>query len=128
MAVLSSAKGPGVWLLAILLAVTAAMPSIVSRVSAQEDTKAIHNLGLESTEPGELVVTWEAPTEAPTDYRVIWARVGESFLTWTDLSGNAYPTSPTSTVTGLDEGVRYKVKVRARYSGIGDGRPGSWSG
>ena len=88
-----SAKGRGVWLLAIVLTVAGALPSVVGRVSAQEDVKAIHNLELESTQPGELEVTWDVPTETPHDYRLSWARVGESFRTWTDLSGNAFPTS-----------------------------------
>ena len=118
-----SAKGRGVWLLAIVLTVAGALPSVVGRVSAQEDVKAIHNLELESTQPGELEVTWDVPTETPHDYRLSWARVGESFRTWTDVSGNAFPTSPSYTITGLDEGVRYKVKVRARYNGTS----GDWS-
>ena len=60
-----SAKGRGVWLLAIVLTVAGALPSVVGRVSAQEDVKAIHNLELESTQPGELEVTWDVPTETP---------------------------------------------------------------
>ena len=121
-----SAKGRGVWLLAIVLTVAGALPSVVGGVSAQEDGKAIHSLRLESTQPGELELAWDAPTETPTDYRVSWARVGESFRTWTDSEWNAFPTTPLLTITGLDEGVSYKVKVRARYRDIGNGRPGSW--
>ena len=68
-------------------------------------------------------MSWDAPTETPRDYRISWARVGDNFLTWTDTSSNAFPTSPSYTITGLDQGVRYKVRVRARY----DGPPGSWS-
>ncbi len=74
-----SAKGRGVWLLAIVLTVAGALPSVVGSVSAQKDGKAIHNLLLESTQPVELEVLWDAPTETPNDYRVSWARVGESF-------------------------------------------------
>ena len=70
-----------------------------------------------SNQPGVLEASWDVPSETPRDYRVSWAKVGESFRTWTDLSGNAFPTSPSYTITGLDEGVRYKVKVRARYNG-----------
>ena len=116
-----------VWLTAALLTVCLALLSVVDNASAQEDVKAIHNLELESSGPGELVATWDEPTETPVDYRVSWARVGESFVTWTDPSGNAFPITNTLTITGLDEGERYKVKVRARYQGIGDGRPGAWS-
>ena len=79
--------------------------------------RAIGAVRLVSSQPGELEVSWDAPAETPRDYRISWARVGESFLTWTDLSGNAFPTSSSYTITGLEEGVRYKVKVRARYNG-----------
>ena len=34
-----SAKGRGVWLLAIVLTVAGALPSVVGRVSAQEDVQ-----------------------------------------------------------------------------------------
>ncbi len=94
-------------------------------VFAQEDTKAISGLQAVSTRPGELDVSWNAPSATPKDYRLSWARVGESFKTWTDTSGNAFPTSPSYTITGLDEGVRYKVKVRSRYE---EDSPGAWSG
>ena len=90
----------------------------------QVDSKAVGAVRLESNQPGVLVVSWDAPTDTPTDYRVNWARVGEDFPTWTDSSGNAFPTTSSYTITGLDQGVRYKVKVRARY----DGPPGGWSG
>lgn len=104
-----------VWLAAALLTVCLALLSVVDNASAQEDVKAIHNLLLESSGPGELEATWDEPTETPVDYRVSWARVGESFVTWTDPSGNAFPITNTLTITGLDEGERYQVKVRARY-------------
>ena len=70
-----------------------------------------------------LEVTWDAPVEAPTDYRLSWTRTGEGFKAWTDSSGNAFPTTNSYTITGLDEGERYKVKVRARYAGSS----GAWS-
>ena len=87
--------------------------------------RGIGEITLASTGPGVMEASWEAPTETPADYRIAWAKVGEPYLTWTDLSGNAFPTSPSQTVTGLEEGEQYKVKVRARYS---SGGPGDWSG
>ena len=62
--------------------------------------RAIGAVRLVSSQPGELEVSWDAPAETPRDYRISWARVGESFLTWTDLSGNAFPTSSSYTITG----------------------------
>ena len=117
------AIGLGVWLAIPLLTIFIGSPIILDTVYAQEDTKAIGAVQLESNQPGVLEVSWDAPTETPRDYRVNWARVGENFPTWTDLSGNAFPTSSSYTITDLDQGVRYKVQVRARY----DGSAGDWS-
>ena len=91
--------------------------------NAQEDTRAIVTISVESTQPGELIVSWEPPAETPHDYRISWAKVGEEFLTWTDSTGNAFPTSPPYTITDLDEGVSYKVILRARYGGTS----GAWT-
>ena len=91
--------------------------------AATVDSRGIAAVRVESNQPGELAVSWNPPTESPRDYRVMWARVGESFPSYRDNDGNAYPTSSSYTITGLDQGVRYKVKVRARYSD----NPGDWS-
>ena len=97
----------------------------ITIVETPEPPRDIGEITLTSTGPGVIEASWEAPTETPADYRIAWAKVGEPYLTWTDLSGNAFPTSPSQTVTGLEEGEQYKVKVRARYS---SGGPGDWSG
>ena len=97
----------------------------ITIVGTPGSPRGIGEITLASTGPGVIVASWEAPTETPADYRMAWAKVGEPYLTWTDLSGNAFPTSPSQTVTGLEEGEQYKVKVRARYS---SGGPGDWSG
>ena len=70
---------------------------------------------------GELRITWDAPSTAPNDYRVVWALGGDSFPSWRDPDGNAYPTEPEHTVTGLEAGGEYKVRVRARYGSDGSG-------
>ena len=84
---------------------------------------AINSLTLTSNQPGVLLVSWDAPTDTPDDYRIVWAKTGEAFPPYTGNVGNAYPTSPPYTITGLDQGVRYKVKLRARY----DGRGADWT-
>ena len=88
------------------------------------DPRDVDGITLSSTQSGTIEVTWDAPGETPRDYRVAWAKAGENFLPRSDLAGNAFPTSPGHTVTDLDEGEEYKVKVRTRY---GDGNPGGWS-
>ena len=84
----------------------------------------IGRVTLSSTTPGVIDSSWVAPTEAPAAYRISWANVGGSYKTWTDLSGNAFPTATSQTITGLEEGEAYKVKVRATYAGTS----GDWSG
>ena len=66
---------------------------------------------------GALDVTWTVPSEFPVDYRINWAEQDEPYPTWTDLSGNAFPTVNAHTITGLSPDVCYKVQVRARYGG-----------
>ena len=84
----------------------------------------IGRITLTSAQPGTIQASWEAPSETPVDYRISWAKAGEPYLTWTDLSGNAFPTDPSRTIADLEEGETYKVKVRARYGGSA----GDWSG
>ena len=92
-------------------------------VQVQQDDGAISALTLTSDTPGVLDVSWDAPTgAAPTDYRVNWARSGEDYPPWTDNTANLHPTTTSQQLTDLDEGVEYKVRVRARY------HDGPWSG
>ena len=88
------------------------------------ESRDIGRITLVSSRPGTIQAGWEAPTEEPADYRISWAREGESFKTWTDNTGNAFPTEPSFTITGLEGSEKHKVKVRARY----DGSSGNWSG
>ena len=98
---------------------------------AQSESGAVSNLRLSSPNAGELVIAWDAPGEAPTDYRVIWAPVGEDYLSYrsdnTSSKGNAYPTAAAHTVSGLASGTEYKARVRARYRD-GDHTDTPWSG
>ena len=88
------------------------------------DPRDIGRITLTSAASGTILATWEAPTEDPANYRISWAKVGGPFRTWTDLTGNAFPTEPTHTITDLEEGVEYKVMVLASYAGTA----GDWSG
>ena len=83
----------------------------------------IGSVTLVSTVPGVVEASWEAPAEEPRDYRIAWAKAGEGFRTWTDLTANAFPVTSSHTITDLEEGAEYKVMVRARY----DGDRGDWS-
>ena len=73
------------------------------------DTRAIARVRLSSTNPGQLSVVWDSPGEQARDYRVSWAKADEAFRTWTDLDYNAFPTTASLTISGLEGGSRYKV-------------------
>ena len=94
----------------------------------------VTNLILSSDAPGELTITWNAPSDAPADYRVAWARDDLSYLSW-DASdethrGSSYPggADTSLTLTGLTGGETYKVRMRSRYNpGTSEGRSGPWT-
>ena len=105
------------------------VPSAESMVTQQTPqqplgSRDIGRIILTSTAPGTMEASWVAPSEAPANYRISWAKVGDPYLTWTDSTGNAFPTDLAHTITGLDAGETYNVKVRASYSGTA----GDWSG
>ena len=87
----------------------------VTIVNTPQPPRNIGGISLSSTESGVIEAVWDAPGETPADYRISWAKTGESFRTWTDVSGNALPTGASHTISDLEEGEEYKVKVRARY-------------
>ena len=102
--------------LAALVLAVATFGVVPAVATAQQDCAAISALTLTSDTPGVLDVSWAAPTgAAPTDYRVNWARSGEGYPSWTDDTANHQPTTTSQQLTGLDDGVEYKVRVRARY-------------
>ena len=60
------------WL--FIIAATVTMSSgLPGTAQAQAERGAIPSLNLASSEPGQLVITWETPDPAPTDYRLRWA-------------------------------------------------------
>ena len=76
---------------------------------------------------GELDLTWDAhpqTTKTLSDYRVTWTPDGEDFRPNSETDWFAYPTANQVTVTGLDAGEAYKVRVRARYD---DNKKSRWS-
>ena len=92
--------------------------------AAPPGPRDIGRITLNSAQPGTIQAAWDAPSEAPVDYRISWAKAGESYRTWSDPAGNAYPTGPSQAITDLEEDEQYNVKVRARYGGTS----GDWSG
>ena len=69
------------------------------------------------------------PSPAPSDYRVDWAESSESYQSYTVDEGHVYPEGnlTTVTITGLEAGAEYKVRMRARYN-QGEHADSPWSG
>ena len=88
---------------------------------AQAERGAIPSLALASSEPGQLVITWETPDPTPTDYRVSWANASMRFLSYKNPNeeqrANVYPDGGATSLTlnDLTPGQDYKVQMRSRY-------------
>ena len=103
-----------------LLLLIAAITLLLHRpAEAQVNDKAVSNVSVTSPNPGELSISWDAPGDAPDDYRVTWKKSSGKWTSYEDDNtvdgGNAFPTGTSHTATGLEEGTEYSVRVRARY-------------
>ena len=123
-------------LIAALLLVAAMVLSVsglAGTAQGQAGSGAIPSLTLDSNEPGQLVITWQAPDPAPTDYRIIWTHTSLDYLSYKDSNeaerGNVYPVGGVTTLTlnDLTPGENYKVQLRARYYNA-DRSVHEWSG
>ena len=123
-------------LIAALLLVAAMVLSVsglAGTAQGQAGSGAIPSVALVSNEPGQLVITWQAPDPAPTDYRIIWTHTSLDYLSYKDSNeaerGNVYPVGGVTTLTlnDLTPGENYKVQIRARYYNA-DRSVHEWSG
>ena len=113
---------PALWLLAVALTIlaTSAMTA-PAPVHAQAEPDAIPSITLDSNQPGQLVITWQPPQQAPTDYRIRWTNTNLNWLSWKDddeaQRANEYPLAGVTTLTlnDLTPGDTYKVQMRSRY-------------
>ena len=110
-----------------MLAAVAAGTFYFSAVQVEQEDGAITGLMLTSDAPGTLTVSWDASSPVPTDYRVRWARSSDDYPSWTDDAGNRYPEGTSIELTGLDQGVEYKVQERVRYSDADEPWSGDWA-
>ena len=95
--------------------------ALTGSAQAQGASDAIPSMELASSNPGQLVITWATPEQAPTDYRIRWANTDQGWPSWSGTNeaerGNEYPLDGVTTLTlsGLTPGDDYKVQIRSRY-------------
>ena len=114
---------PSVAKLAAVVFVASMLFAAVTPVAGgDEPNPTMGTVSLSSDAPGELTISWEPPAGDPYDYRIRWAKDGSEYLTYRltrdgHVKGNLYAAGDATsvTVTGLNEGVIYKVQMRARY-------------
>ena len=118
---------PALWLLAAALTILAVTILATSAMTApapahaQAGNDSIPSLTLHSTEPGQLIITWETPDPAPTDYRLRWANTDLGWPSWSGTNeterANEYPLGGVTSLTlnNLTPGDSYKVQMRSRY-------------
>lgn len=125
---------PGRPTMMAIMAIAALVLALSSaHLMAEEEQGAIPGLTLTSENPGELVISWNEPEPAPSDYRISWTPTSKGHIGWQDDNeadrGNAYPqgTERSHTVTDLPAGEDYKVRMRTRYN-AGQYADDPWSG
>ena len=120
-------------MLAVVVPAIATFLGIFAVAQTQAADGTMDGVTLASDSPGDLTVSWNAPSPAPTDYRVRWAPVESGYLSWTADNeterGNEYPAGDATSLTlsGLPEGTEFKVQARARYH-KGKHKDSPWSG
>ena len=113
-------------LLAVIAAIALAVFAVLT-VSAQEPRGIISSVNIDANTPGQATISWNAVTDAK-DYRVTFAKSGEEYKSWTDSSGNRFPTTNSVTLTSLTEGEIYKFMIRSRFEEEQNGSlSGPWS-
>ena len=120
-------------MVAVLLAAAATFLGVFTVAQAHAADGTMTGVTLTSGSPGSLVVSWNTPSPAPTDYRLRWVPVESDHLSWKDDNetdrGNAYPAGDATalTLSGLSEGTEFKLQARARYH-KGEHKSSPWSG
>ena len=107
------------WLLVAVIALVGS--GLAGNAHAQAGSDVIPSITLDSNQPGQLVITWATPEQAPTDYRIRWANTNLGFPSYSAANeperGNEYPLGDVNmlTLSNLTPGDSYKVQIRSRY-------------
>ena len=107
--------------------------AVSATTPAAPQQATVPDLRLSSTAAGQLTISWDALDPTPSDYRILWAKQGLDFPSYTAANeanrGNEYPggTETSITLTGLAKGETFRAQMRARHTSGGDNN-GAWSG
>ena len=71
---------------------------------AQSSGRSVTDVSLGHNDSHHLTINWEEPELNPKDSRVMWAKASETYKTWTDSSGNAFPTDTSHAVSDVQRG------------------------
>ena len=101
----------------LMIAGIAAVALYFAAGTASANANAVTGVSVSpGTSAGEILISWNAHPDNPTDYRVLWALDGEKFRSGNKTARTAFVTGTSHTVTGLTPGATYKAKIRARWS------------
>ena len=91
--------------------------AVSATTPAAPQQATVPDLRLSSTAAGQLTISWDAPDPTPSDYRILWAKQGLDFPSYTAANeanrGNEYPSGDETSIiiTGLSGGSTFKVKA-----------------
>ena len=109
----------------VAVIVTAAIPWMATAATAAADRPAAPSgIAVHAADENTVNVIWTAHPDGARDYRVAWRPDGEPYRSWRDRAWNAFPNGASYTITGLDAGTTYEVRVRARFE---NGPSSAWS-
>ena len=107
-------------IIALAAATWAASPSLVRA----DRPPAPSGLTVSAAGETSIDVSWSAHPDGASDYRVAWKPANEGWKAHDNPDGNAYPTSTSYSITGLEPDTTYKVRVKARFE---SGPSSGWS-
>ena len=102
---------------------------VVAPVPAKYQQGQLATMSLESPESGKIEASWTAPTlpagQAPSVYQVNWVQGRGTYPDSSASTGYVEVAGVSHTLTGLENGHTYRVRVRAGYN---QGLHTAWSG
>ena len=110
-------------LVAVAIA-TAVTWAIATEPALADRPPAPSGIAVSATDENTVNVIWTAHPDGAKNYRVAWKPADEGWKAWDNYDWNAYPSGTSHTITGLDPGTTYRVRVKARFE---TGPASGWS-